>query len=66
MLVVRKDNVMGYEEKKAAAAKAAEKDQKAKEALVEKVNQPGGAGKLSRKDIKLARRMGDGEGKKKK
>lgn len=56
---------MGYDEKKAAAEKAAKKDKEAKEALVEKVNQPGGAGKLTRKEIKLARRMGDGEGKKK-
>lgn len=46
-----------YDRRKAAAEKAAEKDEADKEALTAKVNQPGGAGKLSRKDIKLARRM---------
>lgn len=55
-----------YDAKKAAAAKAAKKDQEDKEALVEKMNQKGGAGKLSRAEIKLAKRMGDGEGQKKK
>lgn len=54
-----------YQEKKAASERAAAKDQAAKEALVEKVNQKGGAGKLSKKELDLAKRMGEGEGQKK-
>lgn len=55
-----------YEKAKEAAAKAAAADQAAKEALVEKVNQKGGAGKLTKDELKLAKRMGEGEGQKKK
>jgi hypothetical protein len=51
-----------FARRKAATAKAAEKDAADKKALVAKVNQPGGAGKLSKKDLKLARRMEQGEG----
>lgn len=52
-----------YEAKKAAAEKAAAADQAAKDALVAKVNQKGGAGKLTKKELDLAKRMGEGEGK---
>lgn len=51
------------EEAKGRAAKAVAKDQAAKDALVEKVNQKGGAGKLTKKELDLAKRMGEGEGK---
>lgn len=54
------------ERNKAANKKAADADQAAKEALQEKMSQKGGAGKLSRKELNLAKRMGDGEGQKKK
>lgn len=52
-----------YEKAKAAAEKASAKDQAAKDALVAKVNQKGGAGKLTKKELDLAKRMGEGEGK---
>lgn len=52
-----------YEAKKAATAKAAAKDDAAKDALVAKVNQKGGAGKLTKEERKLADRMAPGEGK---
>lgn len=52
-----------YDAKKAAAEKAAAADQTAKDALVAKVNQKGGAGKLTKKELDLAKRMGEGEGK---
>lgn len=55
-----------FDRRKAAAEKAAEKDKQDKADLVKKVNQRGGAGKLSRKEIALARRMEEGEGSKKK
>ena len=55
-----------YDARKAAADKAAEKDKAAKEALVEKVNQKGGAGKLTKEELKLAERMAPGEGEKNK
>ena len=51
-----------YDRRQAAAGKAAEKDAKDKAALQRKASQAGGAGKLSRREIKLARRMGEGEG----
>lgn len=54
-----------YEKKKAAAEKAAAKDKADKEALQEKMSQKGGAGKLSKRELDLAKRMGEGEGQKK-
>lgn len=51
------------EEAKDRTAKAVAKDQAAKDALVAKVNQKGGAGKLTKKELDLAKRMGEGEGK---
>jgi hypothetical protein len=45
-----------YERRKAASEKAAKKDRADKTALAKKVNQKGGAGKLSRAEIKLAKR----------
>lgn len=50
-----------FERAKIATNKAAEKDRAAKEALEKKVNQKGGAGKLTRAEIKLAKRTGEGE-----
>jgi hypothetical protein len=50
-----------YEERKAAAARAAEADEAAMKALHKKLNQKGGAGKLTREELKLARRMGEGQ-----
>lgn len=52
-----------YEKAKAAAEKAAAKDQADKDALVEKMKTKGGAGKLSKKELNLAKRTGEGEGK---
>jgi hypothetical protein len=54
-----------YDKKKAAAEVAAAKDKAAKEALQEKMAVKGGAGKLSKEELKLAKRMGEGEGQKK-
>jgi hypothetical protein len=52
----------GYERRRAASARASEKDAADKKALADKMTAKGGAGKLSRKEIKLAKRTGDGEG----
>lgn len=60
----RKREERKYQEAKAKTQQAAAKDQAAKEALVEKMNQKGGAGKLTKKELDLAKRMGEGEGKK--
>ena len=73
MLVVRKGFVMSrsekrqakYNKKKEATQKAADKDKADKEALAEKMAQKGGAGKLTRAEIKLAKRTGEVEGQKK-
>lgn len=59
----RKKEQEKFEKAKDATAKAAAADQAAKDALVAKVNQKGGAGKLSKKELDLAKRMGEGEGK---
>lgn len=51
-----------YQKRLAASQKAAAQDEAAKKALVKKVNQKGGAGRLSRQEIARAKRMGEGEG----
>lgn len=53
-----------FEKAKIASEQAANKDQAAKEALAAKVNQKGGAGRLTKAECKLAERMGEGEGQK--
>ena len=49
-----------FERRKIASGKAAEVDKAAKDALVQKMK---GGGKLTRKELKLAERMDEGEGK---
>lgn len=46
-----------YQAKKAATQKANQKQAEKEAALAEKVGQKGGAGKLSRKEIKTAKQM---------
>lgn len=53
-----------FEKAKIASEQAANKDQAAKEELAAKVNQKGGAGRLTKAERKLAERMGEGEGQK--
>lgn len=52
----------GFARAKAAAERAAARDADTKAALAAKVNQKGGAGRLTRAERKLAERMGEGEG----
>ena len=69
LFLLRKDTLMATKDekfiaKKKAAEEANKRDQAAKEALQIKMAQKGGAGKLSKKELELAKRMGDNEGKK--
>lgn len=52
-----------YEKAKIDTKKAAEQDQEQKDALIKKMQQKGGAGKLSKKELELTKRIGEGEGK---
>lgn len=52
----------GFGRKKEASSKAADSDTKAKQDLQKKMSKPGGAGRLSRAELRLARRMDLGEG----
>lgn len=62
MGLFRKNTQAKYERRVAATQEAASRDDDAKQALMKKMNKKGGAGRLTSAEIRLARRMGLGEG----
>lgn len=50
-----------YARRRAASEAAAQQDEEAKRALIRKMSRKGGAGRLSRSELNLAKRMGLGE-----